>query len=92
MDYNFWDDRTHELEINPCKGCEDYQGEKCISNGGCGSKQENAMYYIYDNYHEEWWSVAFTDFEDAEIEMEYLIKKRKSKDLPYDFDIYKKIT
>ena len=42
MDYNFWDDRTHELEINPCKGCEDYQGEKCISNGGCGSKQENA--------------------------------------------------
>lgn len=40
MDYNFWDDRTHELEINPCKGCEDYQGGKCISDGGCGSKQE----------------------------------------------------
>ena len=30
MDYNFWDDRTHELEINPCKGCEDYQDGKCI--------------------------------------------------------------
>ena len=42
MDYNFWDDRTHELEINPCKGCEDYQDGKCISDGGCGSNQEKS--------------------------------------------------
>lgn len=42
MDYNFWDDRTHELELNPCKGCEDYQDGKCISDGGCGSEQEKA--------------------------------------------------
>lgn len=40
--YDFWDDRTYELEVDPCKGCEDYQDGKCISNGGCGSKQENA--------------------------------------------------
>ena len=39
MDYNFWDDRTHELEINPCKGCEDYQNGECISNGGCGKER-----------------------------------------------------
>ncbi|CDF23312.1 unknown [[Clostridium] clostridioforme CAG:511] len=36
MDYNFWDDRTHEVEINPCEGCYDYKNGKCISNGGCG--------------------------------------------------------
>lgn len=36
MDYNFWDDRTHEVEINPCEGCYDYQNGKCISNGGSG--------------------------------------------------------
>lgn len=34
-EYNFWDDRTHELDISPCKGCEDYQNGECISNGGC---------------------------------------------------------
>lgn len=50
------------------------------------------VYYIYDNYHEEFYWVSFAEFEDAEIEMEYLIKKRKAKDLPYDFDIYQKIT
>ena len=50
------------------------------------------MYYIYDNYHEEFYAVSFAEFEDAEIEMEYLIKKRKAKDLPYDYDIYQKIT
>lgn len=50
------------------------------------------MYYIYDNYNEEWYSVAFADFEAAEIEMECLIKHFKAKDLPYDFDIYLKIT
>lgn len=38
MDYNFWDDRTHEVEINPCEGCCDYQNGKCISNGGCGDE------------------------------------------------------
>lgn len=41
MDYNFWDDRTHELEINPCKGCLDYQDGKCLSDGGCGSMNED---------------------------------------------------
>ena len=40
MDYNFWDDRTHELEINPCEGCEDYQNGECISNGGCASVKD----------------------------------------------------
>lgn len=40
MDYNFWDDRTHELEINPCKGCEDYQNGECVSNGGCATQYD----------------------------------------------------
>lgn len=50
------------------------------------------MYYIYDNYHEEWFEQSFEEYEDAKITMEYLIKKRKAKDLPFDFDIYQKIT
>lgn len=30
-----------EPEINPCRGCEDYDGEGgCLSNGGCGAKME----------------------------------------------------
>ena len=49
-------------------------------------------YYIYDNYNEEFYSVSFAEFEDAESEMEYLKKKRESKGLPAEFDIYKKIT
>ena len=36
MEYNWWDDRTLELDNNPCIGCEDYQDNHCISNGGCG--------------------------------------------------------
>lgn len=36
VDYNFWDDRTLDLDINPCKGCEDYQNGECASDGGCG--------------------------------------------------------
>ena len=62
MDYNFWDDRTHGLEINPCDGCEDYQDEKCISNGGCGSvieekpceKLKEAWNMFLDNIAVEW--------------------------------------
>lgn len=50
------------------------------------------MYYIYDNYHEEWYYIAFADFEDAEKEMERLIEDRKSRNLSYDFDIYEKVT
>ena len=50
------------------------------------------MYYIYDSYHEEWYSMTFFEFEDAEKEMEELIMERKAKDFPYDFDIYQKIT
>lgn len=30
-----------EPEINPCRGCEDYDGKGgCISNGGCGAKMD----------------------------------------------------
>ena len=43
-------------------------------------RKENTMYYIYDNYHEEWYGTAFAEFEDAEREMFYLIEKRKSKE------------
>lgn len=50
------------------------------------------MYYIYDNYHEKWHGISFAEFEDAEKEMENLIKERKTKGLSYDFDIYEKIT
>lgn len=56
------------------------------------NRKENVMYYIYDNYHEEWYSVAFADFEMAEEEMETLIEYRKQHNASYDFDIYKKIT
>lgn len=28
MGYNFWDDRTYVVEINPCEGCYDYQNGK----------------------------------------------------------------
>lgn len=50
------------------------------------------VYYIYDNYDEEFYSVSFADFEDAEREMEYLQSKRDAKGIPHDFDIFKKIT
>lgn len=40
MDINFWDDRTHELNIDPCDGCKDYQNGECISYGGCASTKE----------------------------------------------------
>ena len=43
MDYNFWDDRTHELEINPCDGCLDYQDGECVSNGACGVDNNMAL-------------------------------------------------
>lgn len=39
MDFNFWDDRTHELEINPCEGCHDYVDGICISDGGCAKER-----------------------------------------------------
>lgn len=30
-----------EPEINPCRGCEDYDGKGgCISNGGCGASMD----------------------------------------------------
>ena len=50
------------------------------------------MYYIYDNYYEEWHARLFAEFEDAEKEMQDLIENRKERNLPYDFDIYQKIT
>ena len=51
MDYNFWDDRTHELEINPCKGCKDYQDGKCISNGSCGEPDRESKLLFLINYY-----------------------------------------
>ena len=50
------------------------------------------MYYIYDLYNEEWYGISFFDFEDAEKEMKELIADRQERNLPYDFDIYQKIT
>ena len=46
MNYNFGNDRTNELEINPCNGCEDYKDGKCISNGGCCSLIEQFSPHI----------------------------------------------
>ena len=57
-----------------------------------GGIDMECTYYIYDNYNEEFYSVAFAVYEDAENEMEYLIKKRNADGLPYDYDIYRKIT
>lgn len=35
------DDNLEEPAINPCRGCEDYDGKGgCISKGGCGAKME----------------------------------------------------
>lgn len=50
------------------------------------------MFYIYDNYNEEWIPIGFAYFEDADKEMQILIRSRQEKNLPYDFDIYEKIT
>lgn len=37
MLYDDWE----EPEINPCRGCTDYDGKGgCISNGGCGAKMD----------------------------------------------------
>lgn len=41
MDYNFWDDRTYNLDINPCKGCSEYVNGICISECGCSSALED---------------------------------------------------
>ena len=49
-------------------------------------------YRIWDDYNEEWHPTSYAFFEDAETAMESLIKDRKDHDLPYDFDIYEKIT
>lgn len=33
--------KCEELEINPCRGCEDYDGKGgCLSNGGCANVDE----------------------------------------------------
>lgn len=50
------------------------------------------MYYIYDNDMEEWYSIAFADFEMAEEHMETLIKEKEQYGIVADFDIYEKIT
>ena len=34
-------DEWQEPEINPCRGCDDYDGQGgCKSNGGCGAKMD----------------------------------------------------
>lgn len=36
-------DDYEEPEINPCRGCEDYDGKGgCLSHGGCGERREDA--------------------------------------------------
>lgn len=38
------EDAYEEPEINPCRGCEDYDGEGgCLSNGGCGVKMDEVI-------------------------------------------------
>ena len=39
-EYNFWDDRTHELDIHPCRGCKDFVDGECSTNGACGESYE----------------------------------------------------
>lgn len=35
------DDEWQEPEINPCRGCDDYDNQGgCQSNGGCGAKMD----------------------------------------------------
>jgi hypothetical protein len=35
------DDDWEEPEINPCRGCDDYDGRGgCKSHGGCGAERE----------------------------------------------------
>lgn len=45
MDYNFWDDRTYNLDVNPCKGCSDYddENEMCMSQGACAKDYEEKL-------------------------------------------------
>lgn len=36
------EDAYEEPEINPCRGCEDYDGKGgCMSKGGCGERRED---------------------------------------------------
>lgn len=50
------------------------------------------MYYIWDNYNEQWVPIGFWSFEEAEKYMYTLINARKEQGLSYDYDIYEKIT
>lgn len=50
------------------------------------------MYYIYDNIEEEFLSVAFAEFEDAEREMLHHMKRSEANGMEASFDIYEKIT
>lgn len=37
-------DEFEEPEINPCRGCPDYDGRGgCISNGGCGERKDDVV-------------------------------------------------
>lgn len=38
------EDEWQEPDINPCRGCDDYDGQGgCKSNGGCGAKMDEVM-------------------------------------------------
>lgn len=50
FDYNWWDDRTIEQDINPCSDCKDYQNGKCISNGECGESKMDKYLSIITNF------------------------------------------
>lgn len=42
MDEERIEDDYEEPEINPCRGCEDYDGKGgCLSCGGCGERRED---------------------------------------------------
>lgn len=43
FDRDWWDDRTMEEDINPCRGCDDYDTELgCKSNGGCSTVESKS--------------------------------------------------
>ena len=52
-----------------------------VSKSKVEKRKGMKMYYIYDNYHEEWYSVAFADFEMAEEEMAALLADNKLAEL-----------
>ncbi len=50
------------------------------------------MYYIWDNVYSTWIDDYFEKYEQAESEKKMLIEERKAQGLPYDYDIFQKLT